>query len=59
MKQVRFFSINELGKSNYLGRVVLKDGKIKYDTLPDGLKNELRNGNVHVNAFFLKMAYHF
>ena len=44
MKQVRFFNVDKSGQSNYLGRVVLKDGKITYDTLPDGLKRTLREG---------------
>ena len=45
MKQVRFFHIVN-GDFNYLGRVVLKDGKIRFDDLPDGLKSTLREGLV-------------
>ena len=45
MKQVRFFHI-EKGDVNYLGRVVLKEGKIRFDGLPDGLTHRLREGLV-------------
>tara|TARA_R110000824_G_C15151008_1_gene670997 strand:+ start:1066 stop:1323 length:258 start_codon:yes stop_codon:yes gene_type:complete len=45
MKQVRFFNIED-GAFNYLGRVILKDGKIKFDGLPNGLKDNLKKGLV-------------
>tara|TARA_R110000824_G_scaffold167181_2_gene343955 strand:- start:1280 stop:1537 length:258 start_codon:yes stop_codon:yes gene_type:complete len=45
MKQVRFFHIVN-GDFNYLGRVVLKNGKIRFDGLPDALKDTLRRGLV-------------
>ena len=46
MKQVRFYHVDEAGSYNYEGRVYLKDGKIRYESLPESVKLQLRNGLV-------------
>lgn len=45
MKQVRFFHIDK-DDFRYLGRVVLSDGEIRFEGLPDGLKDDLSRGLV-------------
>ena len=44
MKYVQFFVLNDNAEAEKRGRVILKNGKVIYESIPPGLQDDLEGG---------------